>query len=79
MLVQSHEGFVNILPALPAEWEKGSLKGFKVRGGATIDMKWDNGTATIITVTQSPDSETTIKNGDEYIRIKGSRTLDLTR
>lgn len=43
MLLQSHEGFINILPALPNEWKEGSLKGFKVRGGATVDLDWADG------------------------------------
>ncbi len=40
MLLQSHEGFINVLPALPDEWSEGSLHGFKVRGGSTIDLEW---------------------------------------
>ena len=46
MLLQSHEGFINILPALPDEWKDGSLKGFKVRGGATVDLDWADGRPT---------------------------------
>jgi alpha-L-fucosidase 2 len=48
MLIQSHEGFINILPALPDEWPDGSLYGFKVRGGATIDLEWKKGRPTTI-------------------------------
>ena len=32
MLLQSQDGFINMLPALPDEWQSGSLHGFKVRG-----------------------------------------------
>ena len=46
MLLQSHEGFINPLPALPSEWSEGRLKGFKVRGGATVSLKWRNGRLT---------------------------------
>ncbi len=45
MLVQSQDGFINLLPALPDAWSEGELKGFKVRGGATVDLRWQNGKA----------------------------------
>ena len=51
MLVQSNEGFINILPALPSEWREGCIKGLKVRGGAVIDLKWKEGRPVEITVT----------------------------
>lgn len=46
MLLQSHEGFINPLPALPEEWSEGSLHGFKVRGGATVSLSWKDGRLT---------------------------------
>lgn len=43
MLIQSHLGFISILPALPAEWPEGNLHGFKAKGGAEIDLSWAEG------------------------------------
>ena len=41
MLLQSHEGFLRILPALPPHWKRGSIRGLKGRGGYTADITWD--------------------------------------
>ena len=46
MLVQSHAGYIDFLPALPDLWKTGNFEGLAVRGGGVVSAKWDDGMAT---------------------------------
>lgn len=60
MLLQSQPGVVRILPALPEEWGSGTVKGLRARGGFTIDMSWDRGAISNLSISSERGGETDV-------------------
>lgn len=80
MLLQSHEGNINgrvlsILPALPKEWENGSVTGLKARGNITVDISWRGGKAERVCLKPAFDGKIRVK-GVAGLKIKTPTETD---
>jgi alpha-L-fucosidase 2 len=53
MLIQSHEGYIHLLPALPEQWKDGRFTGLTARGGFAVSAMWRNGEVNEIRVVSS--------------------------
>jgi len=65
MLLQSHQGVLDLLPTLPEQWKKGSVKGFRARGGYTVSIDWEAGKGVSAVITADRDSVIPIVFRDE--------------
>ena len=66
MLVQSHNGRIHLLPALPKAWSEGSIKGIKLRGNIELQMSWKDGILEEAILTPSKDGSVKLMyNGQE--------------
>lgn len=77
MLLQSHNGVIQLLPALPNSWSKGRFKGGAARGGVLIDMEWENGCLITAAAVSKMDRGIKIQYKDsikEYQLKAGERT-----
>lgn len=73
MLVQSHLGEIDILPALPSVWKTGTVTGLRVRGGLVIDLAWRGGELEYIHLTAQRPVQTTLRYGEQRLPIELER------
>lgn len=65
MLMQSHAGEIELLPALPPAWPNGSVKGLKARGGFIVDVDWKDGKVTEFAIRAKQSRPVTVRlNGE---------------
>lgn len=70
MLMQSHDGALHLLPALPDAWQQGEVSGLQARGGFTIDkMKWNGQQLSEVTITSRLGGKLRLRS---YVPLKGN-------
>ena len=81
MLLQSHAGYIHLLPALPDNWQSGSIKGVRARGGFTIDMEWKESRITRLSVTSHSGGTCRIREAtsphEEVIETEKGKTYEV--
>ena len=70
MLLQSHMGFIQLLPALPDAWKEGSINGICAKGNFEVSIAWENNQLKEATVTSKAGTPCTIKYGDQTLSFK---------
>lgn len=70
MLLQSHDGALHLLPALPKAWQKGMIQGIVGRGGFEVDMNWEEGRLKELKVLSRLGNTCKIRYGNQEIEVK---------
>ncbi|KRE46826.1 glycosyl hydrolase family 95 catalytic domain-containing protein [Paenibacillus sp. Soil724D2] len=72
MLLQSHAGEINLLPALPRKWHTGKVSGLRAKGNIEVDIVWENGKLMEATIQAFSDGRTFLRFREQSV------PLDLT-
>ena len=75
MLLQSHEGTVDLLPALPTAWPEGQVSGLRARGGLVVDITWKKARVSEVSL-DIPSARVVKLRCDTLLRLTADRPVD---
>ena len=78
LLLQSHMGFIQLLPALPDAWEEGSIEGLLARGNFEVDLRWANGQLQEAVITSNAGQPCQVRYGDQTLNFKTKKGQSYT-
>ena len=78
LLLQSHMGFIQLLPALPDAWEEGSVEGLLARGNFEVDLRWSNGQLMEAVITSNAGQPCQVRYGDQTLSFKTKKGQSYT-
>jgi alpha-L-fucosidase 2 len=73
MLLQSHGGVIQLLPALPDAWPNGKVTGLRARGGHHVDIEWKDGKITDYKIRSQQPGEVKVRMNGETKTVQSGK------